>query len=150
MTQIALFVPALNEEVGLQRTCAVMRSAVDEGVVSSAYVLDGGSTDGSASVAASFGIDVLHVPSLQPELGPVLGKGDSLFRGVHAVAADWYVFLDADLGNVSLGHVRALLAPIETAAATGVQFVKGGFVRVDEHGVPREVPCGKAAVATCG
>jgi glucosyl-3-phosphoglycerate synthase len=140
---IALLVPALNEEAGLQRTCAVMRSAVDEGVVSSAYVLDGGSTDSSASVAESFGIDVLHVPSLQPSLGSVLGKGDSLYRGVYAVEADWYVFLDADLGNVSLDHVRALVAPIATVTTTGVQFVKGGFVRVDEHGVPREVPGGR-------
>ena len=140
---IALLVPALNEEVGLQRTCAVMREAVDAGVVTSAYVLDGGSTDGSVAVAASFGVPVLHVQQLMSELGPVLGKGDSLYRGVHAVDADWYVFLDADLGNVSLDHVRALVAPIETAASTGVQFVKGGFVRVDEHGVPRAVPGGR-------
>ena len=139
----ALLVPALNEEVGLQRTCAVMREAVDAGVVTTAYVLDGGSTDGSVDVAASFGVPVMHVPQLMPELGPVLGKGDSLYRGVHAVDADWYVFLDADLGNVSLDHVRALVAPIATAASTGVQFVKGGFVRVDEHGVPRAVPGGR-------
>lgn len=140
MTQIALFVPALNEEAALQRTCGVMRAAVDAGVVTSAFVLDGGSTDGSAAVAASCGIDVLHVPSLMPLLGPVLGKGDSLFRAVHSVEADWYVFLDADLGNVSLDHVRALVAPIGTP---GIAFVKGGFVRVDEHNVPRAVPGGR-------
>ena len=137
---IALFVPALNEEVGLQRTCAVMRAAMDAGVVTSTYVLDGGSTDGSVAVAESCGVDVLHVPSLMPSLGPVLGKGDSLYRGVHSVDADWYVFLDADLGNVSLNHVRALVAPIGTP---GVSFVKGGFVRVDEHDVPRAVPGGR-------
>ena len=140
---IALLVPALNEEVALQRTCAVMREAVDAGVVTSAYVLDGGSTDGSIAVAAAHGVDVLHVPQLMQELGPVLGKGDSLYRGVHAVDADWYVFLDADLGNVSLDHVRALVTPIANTATTGVQFVKGGFVRVDEHGVPRAVPGGR-------
>lgn len=137
---IALFVPALNEEDALQRTCAVMREAVDDGVVTSAYVLDGGSTDRSAAVAASCGVEVLHVPSLMASLGPVLGKGDSLYRAVHSVDADWYVFLDADLGNVSLDHVRALVAPI---GAPGVSFVKGGFVRVDEHDVPREVPGGR-------
>jgi glucosyl-3-phosphoglycerate synthase len=69
-----------------------------------------------------------------------LGKGDSLFRGVHSVTADWYVFLDADLGNISLAHIDALVAPI---GRDGVQFVKGGFVRVDEHGVPRAVPGGR-------
>jgi glucosyl-3-phosphoglycerate synthase len=59
---------------------------------------------------------------------------------VHSIDADWYVFLDADLGNISLAHIAALVAPI---GAQGVQFVKGGFVRVDEHGVPREVPGGR-------
>ena len=140
MTQIALFVPALNEEVTLQRTCGVMRAAVDAGVVTSAFVLDGGSSDGSAGVAASCGVDVLHAPTLMPSLGPVLGKGDSLFRAVHSVDADWYVFLDADLGNVSLDHVRALVAPI---GSPGIAFVKGGFVRVDEYDVPRAVPGGR-------
>jgi len=137
---IALLIPALNEEEGMSRTARVAREAIDTGVVHSAYVLDGGSTDNTAVVARDAGIQALSVPTLFPELGPVLGKGDSLFRGVHSVDADWYVFLDADLGNVSVDHLRALVAPIGRA---GVQFVKGGFVRVDEHGVPRAVPGGR-------
>jgi glucosyl-3-phosphoglycerate synthase len=137
---IALLIPALNEELGIARTAAVAREALDAGLVHSAYVLDGGSTDHTADVARDVGIQVLDVPSLSPELGPVLGKGDSLFRGVHSVAADWYVFLDADLGNISLSHLQALAAPI---GSEGVQFVKGGFVRVDEQGVPRAVPGGR-------
>jgi glucosyl-3-phosphoglycerate synthase len=73
-------------------------------------------------------------------LGPVLGKGDSLYRGVHTVPADWYVFLDADLGNISLDHIIALTQHI---GVPGISFVKGGFVRVDEHGAPREIPAGR-------
>ena len=140
MTNIALLVPALNESAGMQRTARVMREALDNGVVSSATVLDGGSDDDTVEVALQFGIRSLHIPSVQPELGPVLGKGDSLFRGVHTVPADWYVFLDADLGNISLDHVIALTQHI---GEPGISFVKGGFVRVDEHGVPREIPAGR-------
>ncbi len=140
MTHIALCIPALNEEQGIQRTAVVAREAIDAGLVHSAYVLDGGSSDGTASRARDADIEVLSVPSLLPDLGPVLGKGDSLFRAVHSIEADWYVFLDADLGNISLAHIVALVAPI---GAQGVQFIKGGFVRVDEHGVPREVPGGR-------
>jgi len=140
VTHIALCIPALNEELGIQRTAVVAREAIDIGLVHCAYVLDGGSSDGTASRARDAGIEVLSVPSLLPDLGPVLGKGDSLFRAVHSIEADWYVFLDADLGNISLAHIAALVAPIGTQ---GVQFVKGGFVRVDEHGVPREVPGGR-------
>jgi glucosyl-3-phosphoglycerate synthase len=140
VTHIALLIPALNEEVGIARTARVAREALDAGLVHSVYVLDGGSRDETESCARDAGVQVLSVPSLLPELGPVLGKGDSLFRGVHSVDADWFVFLDADLGNVSLAHIAALVTPIGTP---GVQFVKGGFVRVDEHGVPREVPGGR-------
>jgi glucosyl-3-phosphoglycerate synthase len=140
VTHIALLIPALNEEVGITRTVRVAREALDAGLIHSVYVLDGGSDDNTISCARDAGVEVLSVPSLLPEIGPVLGKGDSLFRGVHSVEADWYVFLDADLGNVSLAHIAALVAPIGTP---GVQFVKGGFVRVDEHGVPREVPGGR-------
>jgi glucosyl-3-phosphoglycerate synthase len=59
---------------------------------------------------------------------------------VHTVPADWYVFLDADLGNICIDHIIALTQYI---GAPGISFVKGGFVRVDEHGVPREIPAGR-------
>ena len=139
----ALLIPALNEENAIARTAAVAREAIDGGLVTSATVLDGGSTDRTADIALSAGIDVLHVPSLMPHLGEVLGKGDSLYRGVQSVDADWYVFLDADIGNIALSHIAALVAPIATAAATGVVFVKGGFVRIDDNGKPRPVPGGR-------
>jgi glucosyl-3-phosphoglycerate synthase len=59
---------------------------------------------------------------------------------VHTVPADWYVFLDADLGNICIDHIIALTQHI---GAPGISFVKGGFVRVDEHGEPREIPAGR-------
>jgi len=132
---IALFIPALNEEKAIARTAAVAREAIDTGLVTSATVLDGGSTDRTADIAHIAGIDVLHVPSLIPHLGEVLGKGDSLYRGVHSV--------DADIGNIAVSHIAALVGPIATAAETSVVFVKGGFVRVDDNGKPRSVPGGR-------
>ena len=124
----------------MARTAAVAREAIDSGLVTSATVLDGGSTDRTADIAVKHGIDVLHVAKTMTHLGEVLGKGDSLFRGIHSIDADWFVFLDADLGNVSVGHIQALTRPIGT---DGVVFVKGGFVRVDDNGVPRAIPGGR-------
>lgn len=138
---VALLVPAFNESSNIAATALVMREALDAGLVSRAVVLDGGSTDDTASIASSFGVEALSVASLLPSLGAeVLGKGDSLFRGVHSVDADWYVFLDADLGNVCIDHVTAFTSLVDTP---GVSFLKGGFVRVDEHGVPRDIPAGR-------
>lgn len=124
----------------MHRTARVAREALDGSLVASATVLDGGSSDGTAAVALDAGLDVLEVRELSAGLGPVLGKGDSLFRGVHAIGADWYVFLDADIGNISLHHVESL---VRRAERSDVVFVKGGFVRVDEDGRPREVPGGR-------
>ena len=134
----------------MSRTAQVARRAVDGGVITRAVVLDGGSHDDTARIAQENGIDVLDVRTVQFDgrTDQVQGKGDSLARGVHAVGADWYVFLDADLGNVSVDHIRALTAPIATAHETGVRFVKGGFRRVDEHGVPRAVPGGRVTEET--
>ena len=140
MTTIALLIPALNEEQGIQRTAIAARDAIDQGLITQAYVLDGGSVDRTTEIAESHGLTVVHVASCLSHLGPVLGKGDSLFRGVHSIDADWYVFLDADLGNISSGHIAALVKPI---GQTDVCFVKGGFVRVDENGTPRDVPGGR-------
>jgi glucosyl-3-phosphoglycerate synthase len=140
VTNIALLVPAFNEANGMPRTAVAMREAYDAGIVTSATVLDGGSTDNTSDIAKQHGINTLFVPNLFPELGPVLGKGDSLFRGVHSIEADWYVFLDADLGNITVDHIATLVAPL---TQQGVKLVKGGFVRVDEHGVPREIPAGR-------
>ncbi len=146
--RIALLIPALNEASSMPRTARVAREALVSGLVSSATVLDGGSSDGTTDFARAAGVEVLHIPSVMQELGPVLGKGDSLFRGVQAIEADWYVFLDADIGNVALSHVAALVTPIAGVGPDGPVFVKGGFVRVDEHGRPREVPAGRVGEQT--
>ena len=142
MTHIALLVPAFNEAASLPRTVAAMREACESGLVTSATVLDGGSSDDTLEIARQHGVNALSVPDLFPELGPVLGKGDSLFRGVHSIEADWYVFLDADLGNISVDHIAALVAPM---SHVGVKFVKGGFVRIDENGIPRDIPAGRVS-----
>jgi glucosyl-3-phosphoglycerate synthase len=139
-SHVALLVPALNEESAMARTAGVMAEAVRAGLVDRAVVLDGGSTDATASIAHDRGVEVLDVSGTFSHLGPVLGKGDSLFRGIHTVRADHYVFLDADLGNVSVHHVAALATRITRGDAV---FVKAGFVRVDEHGTPRAIPAGR-------
>lgn len=140
MTKIALLIPALDEEEGIQRTAIAAQDAIKKGLVTQAYVLDGGSVDRTKDIAEAHGLTVMDAASCLTQFGRVLGKGDSLFRGVHSIDADWYVFLDADLGNISCDHIAGLVAPI---GRDGVRFVKGGFVRIDEHGNPREIPGGR-------
>ena len=143
--RVVLLIPALNEAGAMPRTAAAARDAVENGLVSRAIVLDGGSDDDTSRIALDGGLEVIDVRTVlfDGRTENVNGKGDSLARGVHAVDADWYVFLDADLGNVTVDHIGALVAPIAKANESGVRFVKGGFRRVDENGVPRAVPGGR-------
>lgn len=137
---IALLVPALNEASAIARTTTVMRQALDAGIVKQAVVLDSGSTDQTALIAKQHGIDVLETANMYPELGEILGKGDSLWRGVATIQADSYVFLDADLGNISLHHVEQLVSPLRDSTT---MFVKSSFHRIDEEGRPRAIPAGR-------
>lgn len=138
---VVLLVPARNESAVITPTLQVMSDAVQRGVVSHAVVLDSGSTDDTAQIAREAHIECVHSSDINTERGVVLGKGDSIWRGVSAFNADAYVFMDADLGNVTVDHVEALIAPLRQQAS--VMFVKSGFVRVDEYGKPRDKAAGR-------
>jgi len=124
--RVVLLVPARNESTVIAPTLRVMSDAVQRGVVSHAVVLDSGSTDDTAQIVRDARIECAHSFDINAEQGVVLGKGDSLWRGVSAFKADAYVFMDADLGQQS-----------------SVMFVKSGFVRVDEYGKPRDKAAGR-------
>ncbi len=138
---VALLVPAKNENAVIAPTLQVMTDALQRGVVSRAVVLDSGSTDDTAQTVRDAHIECLKSTELRAQSGGVLGKGDSLWRGVGAIAADVYVFMDADLGNVTVDHVEAVVDPLRRDSS--VMFVKSGFVRVDENGKPRDKAAGR-------
>jgi glucosyl-3-phosphoglycerate synthase len=139
---IALLVPALNEESAIARTAGVMCQALGAGIVQQAVVLDSGSTDNTSQIALQHGVDVLDVSRQCTEAGTVLGKGDSLWRGVATISADAYVFLDADLGNISVHHVEQLVSAL---SKTSTMFVKSSFHRVDSEGRSRAIPAGRVS-----
>lgn len=138
---VVLLVPARNEGAVIAPTLQVMAEVVQRGIVSGAVVLDSGSTDDTAQIVREANIECVWSADLCPDIGTVLGKGDSLWRGVCAYHADAYVFLDADLGNVSASHIEALVEPLRRDES--VTFVKSGFVRVDEYGKPRDKAAGR-------
>ena len=97
-------------------------------------VAEGGSTDGTAEVAAAAGADVVTVSSLPPG-GPSLGKGDALWRALALVDTPLTVFLDADLFIDGPAFIGSLLEPVRAGRAV---FSKACFTRVRPAGVPPE------------
>ncbi len=59
-------------------------------------MVDAGSADGSAEVARAAGAEVRQQDDLLPGQGPVMGKGDAMWRSLAAVTGEHVVFIDAD------------------------------------------------------
>jgi glucosyl-3-phosphoglycerate synthase len=89
-------------------------------------VVDAASADGTGEIAAAAGAEVHQEAELLPRFGPVLGKGDAMWRALSVVRSDVVVYVDADTEEFGEHFVTGLLAPIEAGDA---QFVKGFYRR---------------------
>src|SRR5579872_7359436 len=80
---IAVIIPCLNEEAGIERVLRAMPEFVDEIIV-----VDNGSTDRTAEVAESLGAKVIHEE--------LRGYGRAYRRGFACAGSDLIVTLDGD------------------------------------------------------
>ncbi|MEZ5321204.1 MAG: hypothetical protein R2698_03820 [Microthrixaceae bacterium] len=143
---VALCIPVFEDPVGIARTLDAIAPLAADGLLDQLLVIDGGSGDDTAATAAAIvggiqGAAVVHAPLVLPALGPVLGKGDSMWRANDVIDAEVVVYLDADLANVSESMVVSLASPL--VFGDEVDFVKGLFHRVTDRGDPREFDGGR-------
>ena len=64
-------------------------------------VVDAASADGTAAVAERAGAVVWQEAELMPSHGPVLGKGDAMWRALSVLEGELVCFLDADTEGFS-------------------------------------------------
>jgi glucosyl-3-phosphoglycerate synthase len=119
------------ETVGrIVRALAELRQA---GVIDEIVVVDAASGDGTAAVARRAGAIVWQEAELMPAYGPVLGKGDAMWRAMSVLSGELVCFLDADSEGFSAHFATGLLGPLVCEPA--IAFVKGfyhrPFVRAD-------------------
>jgi glucosyl-3-phosphoglycerate synthase len=117
------------------RECATTVGAIvsklgalrDQGVLDEIVVVDAGSHDGTAEVAARAGATVHQESDLLGWAGPVLGKGDAMWRSLSVIDSDVVCFLDADTRDFAAHFATGLLGPLLCQPATS--FVKGSYRR---------------------
>lgn len=100
--RISVVLPAKNEAAGLREVLPRLYAALGDAEV---IVVDDGSTDGTAAVAAAHGARVLTAPY-------PMGNGAAIKRGARAAAGDVIVFMDAD-GQHDPGLIPRLLVKLD-------------------------------------
>ena len=96
-------------------------------LVDQILVVDAGSCDGTADIAARAGAEVHQEAELLPEFGPVLGKGDAMWRALQVVRGELVAYVDSDTRDFSPHFALGLLGPL--LCEPEPRFVKGFFQR---------------------
>jgi glycosyltransferase involved in cell wall biosynthesis len=97
LSHVTVILPALNEEAALPTALASFPPQVD------LLVVDNGSTDQTAEVAAAHGTRVVHEPRR--------GFGAACWAGVQAAPGEVLVFADAD-GSLDGADLAAVAGPV--------------------------------------
>ena len=90
-------------------------------------VMDAGSADDTAAVAEAEGARVFQEHDVLPGEGPGSGKGEALWKSLHACQGDVICFVDADIRNFHPRFVYGLLGPLLDDPE--IQYVKAFYER---------------------
>ncbi|MFE5907484.1 glucosyl-3-phosphoglycerate synthase [Streptomyces wedmorensis] len=129
-TRVSVVLPALNEEATVGDIVSVIRrELMSEAVplVDELVVIDSGSTDRTAEVAAAAGARVVARDAVLPRIPALPGKGEVLWRSLMVTSGDVVCFVDADLRDFSANFVTGIVGPLLTDP--DVDFVKAMYDR---------------------
>ncbi|MFE7528485.1 glucosyl-3-phosphoglycerate synthase [Kitasatospora sp. NPDC057542] len=126
---VSVVLPALDEEATVGDIVRTIRRELMERLplVDELVVVDSGSTDATAAVAAEAGARVEHRDAILPRLPAVPGKGEVLWRSLLVTRGDIVCFIDADLREFDPAFVSGIVGPLLTDDS--IQLVKAMYDR---------------------
>jgi glucosyl-3-phosphoglycerate synthase len=122
---ITVCVPTRDEAESIGPIAATLVELRSRGVVDQVLVADD-STDDTARIADRLGAEVVRQRDLSPHLGPVLGKGDGMWRALEACEGEVICFVDGDTRDFGARIVTGLVGPI---VIEGFRFAKATYRR---------------------
>jgi glucosyl-3-phosphoglycerate synthase len=140
---VSVCLPAREEAGTIKGIVETLIDLRERGVLDEVIVIDAASADGTAALAAGAGAEVHQQGDLLPQFGPVLGKGDAMWRSLSVLSGDIVCFLDADSGEFGPHFACGMIGPL--VCVPEVQFAKGSFRRPFKVG-DVEVPDGGGRV----
>jgi glucosyl-3-phosphoglycerate synthase len=123
---VSVCLPARDEERTIGPIIDSLLPLREQGAIDQIVVVDA-STDATGRIARERGAEVHNQQDLLPELGPVLGKGDAMWRSLGVLTGDVVCFLDADSEHFGAHFACGLLGPL--LCDSGISFVKGLYRR---------------------
>ncbi len=116
---VTCLIPAYNEA---PRIAAVLRAIRTHPALAETLVIDDGSTDGTAAIAAAEGARVLAGAGNR-------GKTAALLRGLAEVRTSHVLLLDADLIGLGPADISALVRPVSEGRALASISLRGNAPR---------------------
>ncbi|MGN3957975.1 glucosyl-3-phosphoglycerate synthase [Streptomyces sp. WAC8370] len=113
---VSVVLPALDEEATVGDIVTVIRRELMLRVplVDEIVVVDSGSGDRTAEVAAAAGARVEHRDAILQRIPALPGKGEVLWRSLLVTGGDIVCFVDADLREFSADFVSGIVGPLLT------------------------------------
>jgi glucosyl-3-phosphoglycerate synthase len=122
---VVAVVPTVDEASTIEGTVHALVALRRAGVIDRVLVADA-SRDDTPRLAERAGADVVRQWDLRPELGPVLGKGDAMWRAAGICTEEVLCFVDGDSSDFT---EQLPLALIGAAAVDGYRFAKATYRR---------------------
>ena len=132
---VSVCIPARNEAATVGQVVTAIRRTlmVREPLIDEIVVVDDHSTDATGSVAADAGARVVDAALTLVDHGSGHGKGEAMWKSLHASAGELVIWVDADIRNFDPSFVVSLLGPL--LADPGIDFVKGHYRRPEADGI---------------